>query len=203
MLTDGFHPVPAGKLAMVVTHLEMRTPPEAKDQALPDGVTFRKVEPECSWYRDVFRRVGSLEWLWFGRAKMPDDELAAILSDPGVHVYTLRKDGIDHALLELDFRVPGACELAYFGLTPALIGSGAGRFLMTRAIELAFAEPIERFHLHTCTLDSAQALPFYIRSGFVPYAREIEIADDPRLTGVLPRDAGAHVPLIDDQGRSG
>lgn len=203
MLTDGLHPVPEGKLAMVVTHLEMREPPVMREVPLPKGVSFRKVDATPEWYRDIFHRVGSQDWLWFGRAKMSDEELGSILSDPLVQVFTLDKDGTDHALLELDFRVADACELAYFGLTPALIGSGAGRYLMTCAIELAFEQPVSRFHLHTCTLDSAQALPFYIRSGFVPYAREIEIADDPRLTGVLPPDAGAHIPVIAGQGRSG
>jgi hypothetical protein len=37
---------------------------------------------------------------------------------------------------------------------------------------------------------------FYIRSGFTPYRRQIEVADDPRLTGMLGRDAGPHVPII-------
>ena len=42
------------------------------------------------------------------------------LSDADVEVYTLTKDGRDEALLELDFRVPGECELAYFGVIVGL-----------------------------------------------------------------------------------
>lgn len=196
MLGDGYHDVPAGKLAMVVTHLEMHSPAPVRDVPLPDGIALRQVTPTLDWYRDIFQRVGSQEWLWFGRLKMSDAELIAILKDPDVALYTLSKDGQDEALLELDFRQNGECELAYFGLTPALIGAGAGRYLMNHAIATAWSKPIKRFHVHTCTIDSPQALAFYIRSGFTPYKRQIEVADDPRLTGMLGRDAGPNVPII-------
>jgi len=41
-------------------------------------------------------------------------------------------------------------------------------------------------------------LPFYLRAGFTAYKREIEIADDPRLTGALRRDATPDVPIIEN-----
>lgn len=195
MLGNGFHDVPAGKLAMVVTHLEMRTKPALRDVSPPDGIALRAVAPDLNWYRDIFRRVGQ-DWLWYGRLKLSDIELGKIINDPNVALYTLTKGGTDHALLELDFRVPGSCELAYFGLTGDLIGAGAGRFLMNHAIALAWARDITRFHVHTCTLDSPQALDFYIRSGFTPHRQQIEIADDPRILGLLPRSTGGHVPII-------
>ena len=187
--------VPAGKIAVVVTHLEMLAPAPTREVALPDGITFRQVPPDLAWYRDIFARVGA-PWLWYGRAVMDDAELAQVIRDPNVALYTLTRDGQDEALLELDFRIQGACELAYFGLTSALIGSGAGRYLMNKAINLAWAASITRFHVHTCTADSPKALEFYVRSGFTPFQREIEIGDDPRLTGLLPQDASPHAPPI-------
>jgi GNAT superfamily N-acetyltransferase len=196
MLADGYHAVPKGKLAMIVTHLEMHAHAPIKDVPLPEGITFRQVKPTLEWYRDVFTRVGALDWLWYGRLKMPDAELQAILDDPKVVVFTLSKGGVDEALLELDFRVDGACELAYFGLTSNLIGTGAGRYLMNQAISHAWNTDISRFHVHTCTIDSPQALNFYVRSGFTPYKREVEIDDDPRLIGALPESAAAWVPVI-------
>jgi hypothetical protein len=33
----------------------------------------------------------------------------------------------------------------------------------------------------------------------VPYSRSVEIADDPRLHGLLPRTAAPHVPIIPDR----
>ncbi|WP_386169504.1 GNAT family N-acetyltransferase [Sulfitobacter pontiacus] len=195
MLTDGYHDVPLGKLAMVVTHLEMREAAPLRDVPAPEGVTLRALTPTLDWYRDIFRRVGQ-DWLWFGRLTKTDAELQALLSDADTQFFTLTKDGRDEALLELKFTADGTCELAYFGLTPTLIGSGAGRYLMNHAIRTAWARPISRFHLHTCTLDSPQALSFYIRSGFTPFKRQVEVADDPRLIDLLDKDAGAHVPTI-------
>ena len=196
MLGDGFHDIPPGKLAMVVTHLEMLHQAPARPVPSPVGVTLRQVRPDLTWYRDIFKRVGSLEWLWFSRLQMPDDALEEILNDRRVAFYTLACDGQDEALLELDFRTDGACELAYFGLTRALMGTGAGRFLMNSAIDLAWAKPITRFHVHTCTIDGPQALAFYRRSGFKAIRQQIEIADDPRLAGALPMTAGPHVPVL-------
>ncbi len=196
MLADGLHDVPDGKVAMVVTHLEMLAPAPIRSIAAYKGISFRQVQPDLAWYRDIFTRVGALDWLWYGRLRMSDSALSEVLNDPRVAFYTLSYHGQDEAMLELDFREEGQCELAYFGLTSALIGTGSGRFLMNEAIRLAWAQPIKRFHVHTCTLDSQQALSFYRRSGFTPYRRQIEIDDDPRLTGLLPKTAAPQVPLI-------
>lgn len=194
MVANGLHAVDPGKVAMVVTHLEMRAP-QLRDAPLPQGLEFVQIEPDITMYRDIFRRVGE-DWLWYGRLVMPDHALAALLTDPEVHFYTLMKDGQAEAILELDFRAKGACELAYFGLSNALIGTGAGAYLMDRAVQLAFYAKVARFHLHTCTIDSPQALPFYKRSGFEITHQEIEIDDDPRLSGHLPETAAPHVPII-------
>ena len=168
MIESGFHDVPHGKLAVVVTHLEMDAKPSLREVPLPEGVTFQKVTPTLDWFRDIFRRVG-MDWLWYGRLKLDDAALTAVLQDPARAFYTLTRDGKDEALLEL----------------------------MDQAITLAWEQPITRLHLHTCTNDSPQALGFYVRSGFTPVRRQVEIDDDPRLTGLLPRDAAPQVPLIE------
>lgn len=195
ILPDGYSDVPDGKIAAVVTHLEMTERP-----ALPPPSsgpwTLRHVEaPDLAWYRDLYRRVGE-EWLWFSRLRMSDETLAARLHHPDVETHALVADGRDEGLLELDFREPRVCEIGMFGVTPKLFGSGAGRFLMHRALELSWSRPIRRLWLHTCTFDSTAALPFYRRAGFRPFRRQIEVADDPRLDGSAPRDVARHVPVI-------
>lgn len=197
MLDKGFHDVPPGSLATVVTHLEMRAPAAPRPVPIPDGLTLRHVQaPAPDWYRDLFTRVGGHDWLWFSRLVMDDTELADILHDPRVAVYALEQDGRAEGLMELDFRVNAECELAFFGLTGKLIGTGAGRYLMNAAITRAWARPIDRFHVHTCTLDHPAALGFYRRSGFVPIRQQVEIAEDPRVSGLLPDHAGAHIPVF-------
>ncbi len=197
LLPDGYSDVPDGKLASVVTCLEMRTRPASRDGGADGSWQLRRIDrPQPAWYRELFERIGA-EWLWYSRLMMPVDRLAAILESPGVEVHALQYEGRDEGLLELDFREEGECELAFFGLTDAVQGRGAGRWLMNRAIERAWSRSIGRFWVHTCTLDHPAALEFYLRSGFLAYARRVEVADDPRLTGVLPSTAGAGIPIIE------
>lgn len=197
LLPKGYSDVAGGDLASVVTCLEMLdVPPPRAEHGGPPWQLRRIIEPEISWYRDLFRRVGA-EWLWFSRLAMPADELNAILRSSDIEVYTLMIDGRDEGLLELDFRESGECELAFFGLSNDVQGRGAGRWLMNRALERAWARPIRRFWVHTCTHDHPCALAFYMRSGFRAYARRVEVAADPRLTGLAPRTVAAHIPMIE------
>ena len=189
--------IPAGRTAAIVTSLEMfARPPAREDRTKLDLRLERAANPGADWYRGLYRRVGE-DWLWFSRHQLGEEALRAILDDPRVEVYALRSAGEETGLLELDFREPGICELAFFGLVPALIGTGAGRWLMNRAVESAWSRPIERFWVHTCTYDHPDAVRFYMRSGFRPFRQHIEILDDPRLDGTLPRHAAAHVPVIE------
>lgn len=196
LLPDGYSDIPPGKIAAVVTHLEMRERPAALPDP-PGAWALRRVEaPGLDWYRDHYRRIGE-EWLWSSRLAMSDVELAAIIHSPRVEVHALVHDGRDEGLLELDFREPSQCELVFFGVTAKLIGSSAGRFLMNRALERAWSQPISRLWVHTCTLDHPNALAFYQRAGFRPFRRQVEISDDPRLDGTLPRDVARHVPIVE------
>ena len=99
-------------------------------------------------------------------------------------------------MLELDFREPGQCELAFVGLVPGLSGQGHGRWLLAHAVRLAWRDGVKRVHVHTCTLDHPAAVAAYRRAGFVPYKRAIERFTDPRLTGDLPPDSAPHWPLL-------
>ena len=98
MLVDGLHDVPQGKVAMVVTHLEMHAPAPIRPVPTPPGVALRRLQPDLAWYRDIFGRVGALDWLWYGRLKMSDSELSTILNNPKVSFYTLARDGQDEGL---------------------------------------------------------------------------------------------------------
>jgi GNAT superfamily N-acetyltransferase len=195
ILPDGYSDVPAGKIAAIVTHLEMTARPAPRPD--PAGAwSLRRVDnPGLDWFRNLYRRVGE-EWLWFSRIRMPDAELAARLHAPQLEVYALVDGGRDEGLLELDFRESGQCEIGMFGVTPKLVGTGAGRWLMRRALDIAWSRPVERVWLHTCTFDHPAALAFYQRSGFRAFRRQVEVADDPRLDGTVPRDVARHVPVI-------
>jgi GNAT superfamily N-acetyltransferase len=172
----------------------MRKPPAA---LVPQSTLRlqRIVEPDPDSYRALFRKVGA-RWLWFSRLVMPDSELAAILSDPGVELFEVAAVEPVVGMLELDFREAGQCEIAFIGLVPELAGQGHGRWLLAAALKLAWRDSIARVHVHTCTLDHPGALSAYRRAGFTAYKRAVERFPDPRLRGILPADCAPQLPLV-------
>ena len=190
---DGLVDLPPGKIAAVATYLELCAPPAGPGTRLPGHL--EPLGAELARYRALYARVGE-PWLWFSRAVLADRALRTIIEDVDVEASAFVMDGCDVGLLELDFRRAGECELAFFGLAPEANGRGLGNPLMAEAIRRAFARPIGRLWLHTCTLDHPAALPFYVKSGFRPYRRAIEIADDPRLAGHMPRDVAPQFPVV-------
>jgi GNAT superfamily N-acetyltransferase len=194
-----YTPLPDTELATVVTYLEMRTRSEA--DVPPSTLDLQPIEnPTAEQYRDLFRLVGA-PWLWFSRLILDDDKLAVVIRDPNVELYAVRDgNGRDVGMLELDFREPRQCELAFVGLIPDLSGLGHGRWLLAEAVSRAWRDGVNRVHVHTCSLDHPAALAAYRRAGFTPYKRAIERFPDPRLLGILPRDCAPQVPLLGTEG---
>lgn len=187
-----------GELAALVTYLEMTDRPALEPQPSAVLSLERWAMPAIEPYRHLFRLVGA-PWLWFSRLVLPADQLADVIGDPEVEVYRVRNTGErDVGMLELDFRQPSQCELAFVGLTPELSGRGHGRWLLDQALRLGWRDGICRVHVHTCSLDHPAALSAYRRAGFVPYKRSIERFFDPRLLEILPRDCAAQIPIIAD-----
>jgi GNAT superfamily N-acetyltransferase len=195
-MQNGYTDLPPGKLANVVTYLEMRPPFIPRIASTSPEFAIRLVErPGLDWYRSLYREIGE-PWLWFSRLRMPDQELRAILHDPAVDVFVLLHDGVDQGLLEFDRRSFPDIELSFFGVVPSFIGKGAGRALLVHSLPAEWEHRPQRIWLHTCTSDHPAALSFYTKFGFVPYKRAIEIADDPRVTGEIDRCVAPHIPIV-------
>jgi N-acetylglutamate synthase-like GNAT family acetyltransferase len=193
---DGYTDLPPGKIANVVTYMEMTAPPKSVAIPNPLGLKARLVlKPTVDWYRAAFRHIGQ-RYLWTSRELMSDDELKALLADPATEVLALDDNGNTAGFAELNRKVPGEVEIAMFGVADKLMGSGAGRFFMDHVQKRAWTPDIKRVWLHTCTFDSQAAVVFYTRCGFRGVKFAIEVMDDPRLTGRMPEDAGPHVPVI-------
>lgn len=181
-------------IASVVTYLDMaRRPPRRAVPALPSPPRLEPIGSEVDRYLRLYRRLGE-RWVWFSRAEMAREALAALIADASVMPLAMVIDDADSGLLELDFRSTGEAEIAFFGLVEAAVGAGYGRWLMEQALDLAWARPIDRLWLHTCSLDHPGALGFYRRSGFTPTRLAVELARDPRATGLYPRDAFPDLP---------
>lgn len=199
-LAEGYHNVRNGDLPCVVTALEMRAPPADLRRLVPEPevplALKRWKDCPAHKYRLLYQRVGGY-WIWWSRLVLDDAALEAIIHDPAVQLYAVTdRAGVEVGMLELDFREPGQCEIVFFGLVVKATGKGFGKWLMRRALQLAWAPGVERVWVHTCTLDDPAALPFYMRRGFVPYARFVEVFPDPRLSGLLPPDSAPHAPVL-------
>jgi len=201
--------LPSGWLRSTVTWLEMTAPPwapGAPPPLLPPSPELRVDRGDgmgVADYRALYRAVGEA-WMWWERLGLSDDALAGAIAAPGAEIRLLRDgNGAVLGYSEIARRTPGEAEIAYFGLVPAAIGRGLGRFLMTATLLAAWgdgdsAKPgaTRRVWLHTCTEDHPAALAFYRRSGFRPWRSTTQVIPDPRRTGLIPATASPHIPLI-------
>jgi GNAT superfamily N-acetyltransferase len=205
MIPDGYTDLAPGKIASVVTYLEMLERPSltgisshsdsSKNVLVPDVRLRRVAHPDLDWYRALYRRAGA-QWFWFSRLKMTDEQLAAVLHRSSVELFVAEREGIEIGMAELDRSGPPSVEITSFALFPEAIGKGLGRPFMTELLRRAWDGATARVWLHTCTLDGPAALNFYMKCGFRPYKRAIEVADDPRLRGILPENVAPQVPII-------
>jgi GNAT superfamily N-acetyltransferase len=189
--------VPGGVIASVMTALEMTERPRPDPMPASPFRLVRWEQPGPERYRALFSRIG-LPWLWFSPLALGDARLTATIHDPKVKIWAVQDlQGIEVGMLELDFRRAGTCKICYFGFIPELTGKGHGRWLMANALAAAWRKDVKRVWLTTCTLDHPSALNFYVKQGFRAFRRVLETFDDPRLTGLIPRDAAPHVPIIE------
>lgn len=161
------------RVPMVVTFLEMTAKPAAPPPPMPRGkvAIMRAVHPPVHFYRYLYDTIGDA-YFWVDRRKLDDAALAKIVQHPEVELHVLYVDGNPAGMAELDMRDAAAGQLAYFGLMPEAVGKRLGYFFLHHAAANAWARPISKLLVNTCTLDHPRALPLYQRLGFTVYARE-------------------------------
>lgn len=190
-------PLPPRTISTVITFLEMTERPSKPRKAAPvERMALLRAE-HCtvSFYRYLYHTVGG-PWLWEMRRRMPDDQLRTIIENPDVEIFVAYVAGVPAGFVELDRRQPGVADIAYFGLIPDFIGRGIGPWLLDWAVEAGWAvSGVEKMTVNTCTFDHPKALLMYQRAGFRPVRQLVRELEDPRLTGLFPRDAAPHVPL--------
>jgi GNAT superfamily N-acetyltransferase len=154
------------------TWLELREPSLLRRHHAPPpaGATIhRHHPPDVSAYRAWYHAVGH-DWHWRDRTSLDDDALAAQLAR--ATVLELRVDGDFAGYAELLPDDQGGVELRYFGLAAGFMGRGLGGWLLTTAVDVAWAMGAARVWLNTCTLDSPAALPNYRARGFTEFHRD-------------------------------
>jgi len=183
-----------GQIADVITHLEMKERPELPETS-SNLMIAGWAKPDADAYLKLFRDIGE-DWLWLSRLLLNREELLDIIHHDDVHICSVTQDGKMVGVIELDFRVAGESEIAFFGLIKEMNGQGHGQWLMNQTLNMAWRADVKRVWLHTCTLDSPFALNFYQKRGFKAFKREVSINIDPRIAGHLPESAAPQIPLI-------
>ena len=176
------------------------------------GRRRRRRHRRCGWragqasirtrYRALFRRVGA-RWLWFSRLAM-DDAAAGRDAPADVHAVLDRRRRRDAGLLELDFREAGLCHdplprpgarAGRPGPWPLAVRRGAAARLGARRRAGRGPHLLARSSGRLARL-SARRLQ---RAADGPS----RAFPDPRLAGLLPRDAAPQLPLVEGSGDAG
>lgn len=168
--------LPAGYRLVVVrtTFLEMTEPPRTPPVPRPCGCEVQRWQrPGLDEYRRLFRAVGD-EWGWSGRLILKNGALKEVLHAETNEMYRLFCDQRVAGFAELDRSVAGQAEIAYFGLLPAFIGRGLGKFFLDWTIRKAWENATGRVWLHTCDRDHPRALAVYLKAGFSVDSERVE-----------------------------
>ena len=170
------------ELSATVTYLAMESRPKSSPPAPPlvRAALLKCENPPVHFYRYLYNTVGA-PWYWVERRMWSDERLREHLANEKVALFALYIGGVPGGMAELDFRERNVGQLSYFGLMPEFVGRRIGPWFLYQVVELAWAEPISRLLVNTCTLDHKKALVTYQRAGFVAFART-------ERTIVLPRD---------------
>jgi GNAT superfamily N-acetyltransferase len=156
------------------TYLTMSAPADLVPAHRPEGDVRIERLGFCptAFFRYLYAEVGR-QYRWTDRLAWSDSQIRSYLDAGDVTVHVLYVEGAPAGYFELKRQQDGATEIAYFGLMDGYIGRGLGGWLLTQAVELAWAGKPARVWLHTCTLDHPNALPNYVRRGFRPVREEV------------------------------
>src|ERR1700755_2190765 len=140
-----------------VYYLKMEKAPEQKlIEKTEASFTLLSKPIATDEYLRLYKGVGE-KWNWLDRQMMPKEELEEKINAKNIHIYVMKIDeevaGYVELQVETDF-----VELVYFGLMPAFIGKGYGKYFLDWSIHKAWSFSPQWIQLNTCELDHEHAL---------------------------------------------
>jgi GNAT superfamily N-acetyltransferase len=122
-------------------------------------------------YRYYYSEVG-MKHFWLDRIVMNDDQLFQLINADNTDIFTMKindqRAGYAEFIKDKKF-----IEILYFGLMPAFIGKGWGKYSLDWAIQKAWSYNPEWIQLNTCELDHPHAISNYKKRGFTEVKTEI------------------------------
>ena len=148
-----------------VYYLEMHQQPDHWP-AMPQGVSFtlleKPINPDA--YMHYYRTVGFTH-NWLDRLAITNEALSEKINAANIAIYVLKMNNEDAGFVEFILD-QNFTEILYFGLFPAFIGKGLGKFFLQWAIDKAWSFNVKWIQLNTCSLDHTNALTVYQSQGF-------------------------------------
>jgi RimJ/RimL family protein N-acetyltransferase len=165
-------------------YLEMLEPSELRAAGPPriETEVVRAELPSPEFGRFLYSSVGG-HWYWIDRLAWTHERWQRHLSRPEIETWVAWALGTPAGYAELHRQRRDNVEVAFFGLLAPFIGQGIGGHLLTEATRHAWEiEGTDRVWLHTCSLDSEQALANYQARGFRVYderTHPVRLPDSP------------------------
>ncbi len=145
--------------------------------AQSDSKGMKVVECEINQFqlsKFFYQQVGK-DWQWTDRLGWTDEQWRRHAEADSLRTWIGYYKGSPAGYFELQQQNENGVEIAFFGLLPEFIGLGMGGFLLTKAVESAWAwDDPPRVWLHTCSLDHPHAIKNYRARGFEVYRTEVK-----------------------------
>ncbi len=160
-------------------YLEMHRPEDLRPAPVPqEDVELKRLEqPEPGLRRWLYEQVGGT-WGWRDRAYWTDEEWVAHFLRPDIEVWILWLQQLNTqeepvGYFELEKEQHGSVRITHFGLRPQFTERGIGGYLLTRALQMAWAMGSTRVWLHTSSFDHPHALANYEARGLHRFKTEV------------------------------
>lgn len=155
-----------------VTFFEMYEKPKeipSEKENVEFQLLRKPVDPDI--YLHYYSEVGK-EHFWLDRLVMPKNELSDLINAPNIDIYIMKVGNQSAGYVEfiIDKKFT---EILYFGIMPAFIGKGLGKYALDWAINKAWSYNPQWIQLNTCELDHPHAIHNYKKRGFKETKTEI------------------------------
>lgn len=156
------------------SYLEINSLRDLKDIQKPsDEYSLSLLDPINFQLNKFFYKSIGQKHQWIDRLIWSETQWINYVSNSKVKTYIFKYKKDLAGFFELIFHSEkNEIELAYFGLLEEYQNKKLGSYLLSQAIKKSFSKNIDRFWVHTCSLDHKNALNNYIARGMKTFKTE-------------------------------
>ncbi|MCM2680525.1 GNAT family N-acetyltransferase [Echinimonas agarilytica] len=160
---------------VTIFYLEMLSADQVcgKESSSSQAVLTECADKNFAINRFFYQYVGE-SWQWHDKLSWRESQWRDYAHRDELKLFMLTWHGTPAGYFELEKHTDGSVEIVYFGLANAYTDKGLGGFLLTQALQQAWAWQATRVWVHTCSLDHPYALKNYQSRGMTLYKTEVE-----------------------------